>query len=452
MCKYDLHLTVSCLLILASTAPRAGGAEFLGLGFLSGDEISSANFVTADGSMVLGRSAPPLPDSNEGRSFRWTRATGMELLELPADFRFHPGPQRASADGSVLVGAHEVDTATSYPAYWSAETGIVNLSESVSADGVFPAVSPDGLVIAGNVPSLTSPEELFRWTDQTGLVTLGRPTGATFISVGDVSADRRVIVGGADAAGAFVWTEDTGFSLIAGEDSFATAVSDDGNVAAVMAVIRGRREAFRWTAGGGLSDLGSSPGHESVNALSGDGSTLVGTVFPTLDGTPLEAFIWDDRGGLRNLQNVLETDYGLDGELFGWHLRSAHSISHDGRTIVGQALNPLGQLEAYMAILDPRQDVLRGDYNASGVVEQADLDLVLLNWGEDVTTPPAGWTADLPSGIVDQAELDGVLLNWGARAAAAAVTAVPEPATAVLLALGLAILLTTTHARARLGR
>jgi hypothetical protein len=54
-----------------------------------------------------------------------------------------------------------------------------------------------------------------------------------------------------------------------------------------------------------------------------------------------------------------------------------------------------------------------GDYNASGQVEQADLDLVLLNWGQATPPPPAGWTNDLPSGNVDQAELDGVLLNWG---------------------------------------
>jgi hypothetical protein len=54
-----------------------------------------------------------------------------------------------------------------------------------------------------------------------------------------------------------------------------------------------------------------------------------------------------------------------------------------------------------------------GDYNSNGTVEQADLDLVLLNWGQPGV--PAGWTNDLPEGNIDQAELDGVLLNWGNR-------------------------------------
>jgi hypothetical protein len=66
-----------------------------------------------------------------------------------------------------------------------------------------------------------------------------------------------------------------------------------------------------------------------------------------------------------------------------------------------------------------------GDYNGNGVVEQADLDLVLLHWGADGTTPPAGWIRDLPSGAIDQQELDAVLLNWGASLAA---RSAPAPA------------------------
>ncbi len=75
-----------------------------------------------------------------------------------------------------------------------------------------------------------------------------------------------------------------------------------------------------------------------------------------------------------------------------------------------------------------------GDYNASGQVEQGDLDLVLQNWGLDTDATsggaiPAGWTNDLPDGLIDQGELDGVLLNWGVSAVPAFNGAsVPEPA------------------------
>jgi len=74
-------------------------------------------------------------------------------------------------------------------------------------------------------------------------------------------------------------------------------------------------------------------------------------------------------------------------------------------------------------------ETLSGDYNASGQVEQADLDLVMLAWGSEET--PAQWISNPPTGAVDQQELDAVLLNWGSGAPPGA-GSVPEPSTIVL--------------------
>jgi hypothetical protein len=57
-------------------------------------------------------------------------------------------------------------------------------------------------------------------------------------------------------------------------------------------------------------------------------------------------------------------------------------------------------------------EVLPGDYDGSGRVDQRDLDLVLLHWGQSGNSTPAGWVQELPSGTIDQNELDRVLLNW----------------------------------------
>lgn len=73
---------------------------------------------------------------------------------------------------------------------------------------------------------------------------------------------------------------------------------------------------------------------------------------------------------------------------------------------------------------------LTGDYNGNGAVEQADLDLVLLHWGEPGI--PNGWVNDLPVGNIDQNELDGVLLHWGMMANQMAAAGVPEPSTVCL--------------------
>ncbi|MEM1026883.1 MAG: PEP-CTERM sorting domain-containing protein [Planctomycetota bacterium] len=69
---------------------------------------------------------------------------------------------------------------------------------------------------------------------------------------------------------------------------------------------------------------------------------------------------------------------------------------------------------------------LAGDYNASGQVEQGDLNLVLGNWGSARGAWPNadGFTTN----IVDQEELNGVLSNWGSAIPPTFEgAAVPEP-------------------------
>ncbi len=142
---------------------------------------------------------------------------------------------------------------------------------------------------------------------------------------------------------------------------------------------------------------------------------VVGSVDLT---SQIEPFIWDAANGLRTVRSVLE-DAGLGAVLVEWDLGHAYAVSDDGTTITGWGqYSPRGGRrvsQSWIAVLTDTS--LAGDYNASGQVEQGDLDLVLQNWGRDITnTVPAGWTNDLPVGVIDQAELDGVLQNWGSAA------------------------------------
>lgn len=52
---------------------------------------------------------------------------------------------------------------------------------------------------------------------------------------------------------------------------------------------------------------------------------------------------------------------------------------------------------------------------------------MLLNWGADASTRPDEWLYYPPRGIVDQAELDAVLLNWGATSRVPSATASIAP-------------------------
>jgi hypothetical protein len=91
----------------------------------------------------------------------------------------------------------------------------------------------------------------------------------------------------------------------------------------------------------------------------------------------------------------------------------------------------IDNLEAIGVVVNP---TLFGDYNGNQAVEQADLDLVLLNWGAAAEPPPAAWIHDLPLGNIDQEELDGVLLHWGNMAQQLNAASVPEPGALSLLA------------------
>jgi hypothetical protein len=80
-------------------------------------------------------------------------------------------------------------------------------------------------------------------------------------------------------------------------------------------------------------------------------------------------------------------------------------------------------------------EAVSGEYNGNGRVEQTDLDLVLLNWGQAAAPPPDGWMNELPGGLIDQEELDRVLLGWGDRVVfpSQGAVGVPEPGSIVLI-------------------
>ncbi|MEM7625014.1 MAG: PEP-CTERM sorting domain-containing protein [Planctomycetota bacterium] len=90
---------------------------------------------------------------------------------------------------------------------------------------------------------------------------------------------------------------------------------------------------------------------------------------------------------------------------------------------------------------------IEGDHNGDGFVSQADLNLVLLNWGLDEV--PDGWLdAAGFDGAISQNELNEVLLNWG-DGEAPDFNAIPEPTSAALLGLLGGAVFTRRTARTR---
>src|SRR5262249_33242554 len=125
---------------------------------------SAANAVSADGSVIVGRTGSGADDV----AFRWTTGGGMQSLGVLSDGRSEA--RAVSADGSVVVG--------------------VSGKEAGSCSNL---TSPH----CGPTPPPPGTEQAFRWTGATGMVGLGTLpiSPAVGTEALDVSADGSAVVG-----------------------------------------------------------------------------------------------------------------------------------------------------------------------------------------------------------------------------------------------------------------
>jgi probable HAF family extracellular repeat protein len=176
------------------------------------------------------------------------------------------------------------------------------------------AISPDGGVIAGDSDSIDG-NQAYRWTQTSGMVGIGDLPGGDFYSgAAGVSNNGKVIVGDSSS----------GWGV----------------------------EAFRWEQTTGMVGLGflSTDFPLSIAvSVTPDGSAIVGI---SGYGDDTSAFVWDASHGMRSLQDLLNADPHLVGDLTGWHLIYADAISANGQAIVGRAFDPQGHVEGFLALLD----------------------------------------------------------------------------------------------------
>ncbi|MGQ9881823.1 MAG: PEP-CTERM sorting domain-containing protein, partial [Armatimonadota bacterium] len=233
--------------------------------------------------------------------------------------------------------------------------------------------------------------------------------------------------------------------------STATGVSADGSVVVGWAQdASGSPRAFRWTASGGMQDLGTLGGYYSAATdVSADGSVVVGRI-PY--GYYYHAFRWE---------NGVTQDLGT----LGGYYSTATGVSADGSVVVGWAKDASGYWRAFRWENGGMQDLgtLGGYYSEANDVS-ADGSVVVGRAEEAYDERAFRWT---PSGGMEDlnqtyaslltngsilygalaVSLDGrFIVGYGLNAATGRtegflLAPVPEPGTLVPLGAGLAGLL-----------
>jgi uncharacterized membrane protein len=353
--------TLFPLLLLMFTAAgdtvAQAEAVFLGLGDLPGGGFTSVGIgVSPDGGVAVGLSQPVV-SRNEG--FRWEDGVMEGIGDLPGGL-LRSQANAASEGGLVVVGTGADSASVLQAVRWEggALTSLGFLAQPLytpysHADDL----SADGRIIVGSSTDADGVFRAVRWVDEVIEVLAGIPLGANESFATGTSFDGRVIVGSTQVGldeEAFRW-EDGVFELL-GDLPGGPLESRARDVSANGLVVVGRgfsdrwREAFRWEDGvmESLGDLQDSHIDSEALGVSGDGSVVVG--YGQSSGGQ-RAFVWNRANGLRDLKDVLESDFGLD--LGDWILSEATGVSDDGRSIVGTGTNPSGLHEGWIALFAP---------------------------------------------------------------------------------------------------
>ncbi len=340
---------------------------------------------------------------------------GLGTLEGPNIFS---EPYAVSASGSIIVGAsRSEESAPLVEAFlWTAAGGMSALrtmAPTMGRSSTAGGVSADGCTIVGHASDSTLYG--FRWNPIAGMVRLRDGEGGLWgTQAWGISANGAVTVGQVgeeEFARAAAWydSDATATDLGLAAESVAKAASANGHAIVGYARHGPMFEAFRWTQGSGAEFLGNLGSDSFANAVSAEGRVVVGSAYDPLQ-EHRRAIRWTAKTGVEALPSP---EGSLEEEATG--------VSRGGEVILGYY--SIGYDRACFWTDEGVRDLQ--DY----LVTEAGLDLT--GW---TLYRAVGVSADGQTLVGVGRDPEGSYEGWVAHLPKA--TALPEPTTLALVALG----------------
>jgi uncharacterized membrane protein len=313
-----------------------GNPDITALPVLPDTDSVSLNAISANGDVVVG--------SNDSKAVVWRNNTITALPVIIADASVSIASANfVSADGTVVVGSvfgnyQETGEYFEFAFRWT-DAGTVYLSGLNEGDPTYvSAITPDAATIVGSTRDSDINKAVY-WRGTT--ITDIHPDGMVSSFAEFVSQDGNVIAVQAydgEEDQAYRWTAANGTVLL-GEaySSRTSAISASGDVfvGEVRSENDSNRHAFRWTAADGLQDI--HPDLEDLHPASGlpdAGFLSSSSQFVSRYGTKIFGYINDDQ---KNIAFRWTTDGVIDIGNLGGNITSIRAIPPDVRVAVGRA-------------------------------------------------------------------------------------------------------------------
>ena len=352
-------------------------------GGMGGQTLARA--VSADGTVVLAQVMGMSGTMGTTRPFIWTVADGSRLVPVPTDFRFDVVviPYAISGDGTHWAGEFHSSTTANPPtpptpfagptvAAMMVDPNVLEQTTNAglplpmgATNGYAVAMVGDGTRAVGRFTDATNVTHGIRWNDQGTFLPFASPFGQGAATTADaVTRDGTIVAGTAtDGMGnQFVnfWAE--------------PGVTAPGMVRTMTGIssleVHAMSENARYTVGTYRDSAGSNfafitdgtrfipfnmtnmpvPPRGNAWDVSDDGSFIVGDLDMQMSGTApgMQAVVWKPDGTFRTVLDILRD---LRVTPAGWVLQSALGVSADGRTVVGQGVDPMGIPHGFIARL-----------------------------------------------------------------------------------------------------